>query len=257
MNVLVPDTLPPKGSLITREADGFHSSGRFDRSPASLEANVHRLRRSGLSFGTRTEMRTHAFWDVLHADDGWGVYHPANPIGNDCSIEWDSSVWRLVSKFVLQLTDIQIHTKSGHLQPPCAATCVVLEHRLAGLEVEFEVAHLDLDNTPLRAKANKEECATLRDHWQSSRRKFPRRHIVFQGDINKDQRSAKERYYTWWNLTRGTDLRNLWTKPFPASGTHGKQILDVTLSTLPGKLSLLADDNSSDHRPYRAELRLP
>jgi hypothetical protein len=220
-----------------------HSSGKWDGPDDAFKAEVTRLRKNH-SLVTRTEETK-----PIPEEATWRVWHPE---GADCSIEWDAEVWKVVDLGQLQLTSIRIHTEKGFLKPPCSATLATLEHRESGLRVHWSTAHLDLENTPLRRQAAQQERIGLSNHWSRAMHRMPDIHQVFQGDINLDQRSRADRELTGQLIPHG--MVNLWAGALPAEGgTHGQAVLDVALSTLPGRVQLLADDSSSDHRPFEAD----
>lgn len=247
-----------RGPVVVK---GFHNSGRFDRNQdPAFDANVRRMRAAGRSFGTRTELshpgnRKELTWP----GDGWGLWHPVTDYGPaNCAIEWDHDVWEPIEKTTLPLTDERITTKGGFLLPPSLAVVAVLGHLQTGIELEIVAGHMNLHNTPKRDAAWREEAATLRAHWIRSQRQHPQRRRVGQLDVNRTQRLARNRALVQRTMLHGTGMRNLWVGqlPPPREGTHGRAVLDVTFSDLPGVLSLLRDDASSDHRPYEAELML-
>jgi hypothetical protein len=239
---------------------GFHNSGRFDRSDELLEKNVRRMRTDGRTFGTRTEMSSREFADELHwPKDGWEHFHPRTEFGlANCSLEWSSATWRLLDQDVLPLTDIRITTKGGFLLPPSQAPWVVLEHRRTGLEVELMTGHMNLHNTAKRHAAWLDEADTLRKHWNRSKRRHPDRVRIYQADINRTQRLKSNQLLVQRTMLRGTGMKNMWIGDIPArGGTHGKRaILDAAFADVPGKIYLLGDDASSDHRPFGVEYNL-
>ena len=232
-----------------------HSSGRWDRSPDLLAKNVARMREGGRSIVTRTEMGRPAFSELLDTGDNWRHYHPDTEHGlADCSVEWDGDVWRKVRTFIWELTNIRVFTRRGFQLPPTIAVCVLLEHRETGREVLVVTFHRNLKNTARRRLARASEARSLRAHVIQQQRKHPDRKVLLQFDENSNQRLGWLRGILWASVCRGTNLRNLWKKPLPEKGTHGRSLLDVTLATMRGRSWLLADDGSSDHRPYATEL---
>lgn len=251
-------TLPDRPKQITIK--GFHNSGRFDRSDELLEANVHRMRTGGRTFGTRTEMTNPEFRDELHwPKDGWAHFHPRTEYGlTNCTIEWSTRTWKLIDQDVIDLTDIRITTQGGFLLPPSQAPWVLLEHIRTGVEMELSTAHNNLHNTPKRNAAWMDEAKTIRAHWKRSRRRHPERIRVHQADINRTQRLPKNQALVQRTMLHATDMKNLWIGQIPKTGgTHGKRaILDVPFANRPGRVFLLGDDASSDHRPFGVELDL-
>jgi len=228
-----------------------HSSGKWKLTDShAFDVNVRRMRHHPRTIVTRTEATDPSFSAQLRwPGDGWGQWHPKG-LGDDCSVEWDQAVWHVEDRGVLQLTEIQIHTEKGHLQPPVALTWALLVHRATEIELEVGVAHLDLSNTALRRQANKEECHMLNEHYRESQRVNPRRRHLLQMDGNRDQRQTIWQRYFQAELMLGTSLRTGWHKPLPKQGTHGNRLLDVAIADFPIHSELLPDDPSSDHRPF-------
>lgn len=242
-----------------RKIEIGHSSGKWDRTTTpAFGLSVRTMRKGGRTIVTRTEATAVTFNDKVNIpQDGWKVWHPEEGMGHDCSVEWDQDEWKKIDKGVLQLTDIRIHTKGGVLLQPCALTWTVLENRHSGTEVEVGAAHLDLSNTPLRRKANLEECHTLRTHFSTQRLIHPHREFILDFDGNKDQRMAINRSYFRNQMFAGTSLHSAWHQPFPAMGTHRRALLDLSATSMTGQTRLLPDDSSSDHRPIETDLWLP
>ena len=233
-----------------------HSSGRWDRSPELLARNIRRMREGGRSIVTRTEMGKPGFHDALDQGDSWRAHHPLTDHGlADCSIEWDNDVWTCRRAFTKQLTEIRVFTRLGFQLPPTLAVCALLVHRETGRELLVATFHRNLKNTARRRAARAAEARTLRAFVRTQQKKHPDRAVVLQFDENSNQRLPWLRGILRASVQRGTRLRNLWVGHLPPSGgTHGRSLLDVTLSTLPGRSWLLADDDSSDHRPYATEM---
>jgi hypothetical protein len=206
--------------------------------------------RVGRSIVTRTEATAAAFdHEINWPGDGWGHWHPTN-LGRDCAVEWDHSIWRIQDRGVAPLTAISIYTSKGHEQPPVALTWVLLEHIETGIELEVGAAHLDLDNTTLRRRANMEECHALRTRGRTARERHPERRHLWQLDSNRDQRNPHWVDYLRQNALTGTSLTSGWHDPLPSSGTHGRALLDLAFADFPHSSRLIADDPASDHRPF-------
>jgi hypothetical protein len=247
--------LPRRGA--GPEVELFHASGKWSRTGTpAFHADVLRMRRLATA-GTRTEATAQDFGrEASWPGDGWGLWHPRR-LGRDCAVEWDAEVWRHLDHGVLQLTDIVIHTEGGAAKLPCALTWALLEHRETGVELELGGAHLDLDNTPLRRRANLEECRALRAHYQRSRRRHPQRRHALQFDGNRDQRDHVWVGYFQRNLLAGTGLESGWRTLPAKGGTHGRRaILDLSATDWGGRTELLPDDAASDHRPILTAGRL-
>ena len=239
--------------MIIRTA---HSSGRWDRSPELLARNIARMREGGRTIVTRTEMGRNDFHNLLLTGDSWRAHHPLTDHGRaDCSIEWNTHVWRCERAFTKQLTEIRVFTRLGFQLPPTIAVCALLKHHSTGRELMVATFHRNLKNTARRRAARAAEARTLRAFVRTQQAKHPDRAVVLQFDENSNQRLPWLRGILRATVQQGTRLRNLWVGHLPENGgTHGRSLLDVTLSTLPGRSWLLADDESSDHRPYASEM---
>jgi len=242
---------------MTTLIKSFHHSGRWDRSMPLLAAAVREDRKRGATVGTRTEMTTQRHHDVLTArNDGWEVYHPLTEHGyTNCSIEWDSREWEHLRDGVTPLTDIRIYTRKGYLLPPSVLPHVRLRHRETGRVVDWSSAHMQLANTLDRRAAWREEAATIRARTKRLMNRGIA--VVFQGDVNRNQRLRIYRAKVRVELM-APDTHMLWATKMPnGGGTHGRRsLLDLTVSSMAGWSYLLPDDASSDHRPYGSTMRL-
>lgn len=234
-----------------------HSSGRWDRSAESLAANVKRTRKHG-SIVTRTEVTRNAHHaTIARPDDGWGVYHPRTADGDwtDCLVEWDQRIWEKVEAYLLPLSTIQIRNRNGFALPLSSMPVVVLRHRETHRHAVAGSFHLQLANTARRRAAWREETAAIRRFSANVTREHPGWVQILQGDVNRNQRVPLNRANLRRAAQEGTRLRNLWAAGLPEhGGTHGRSLLDVTLTTMRGRSWLLPDDASSDHRPYASEM---
>lgn len=239
----------------------FHSSGEWNQPAALLEANVRRMRKGGRSFGSRTEVTTASHHDALWQADGWHVYHPRSDFTDgyvDCAVEWDNAVWVKVETRLVTLNPERLHTERGFELPPSTMPLVVLLHRETGRHMALGAFHLALANTERRRAAWRVECASIRRTSADLRVTHPGWEQVFQGDGNRNQRVTALRDAVQARMLRGTRLHSAWVGNLPArGGTHGpRSILDLTVTTMRAKSFLLADDSSSDHRPYQTDLGL-
>jgi hypothetical protein len=240
----------------------FHSSGKWDNDAGLLERNVKRTRSQGRTIGTRTEVTTRSHHAALFApDDGWGVYHPLNPVTGtftDCAVEWRQDTWAKVEQHLYMLNEERLHTARGFLLPPSTMPMVILRHRATGRHVVVGAFHLQLANTERRRQAWRIEAHSIRNISISLRQQHPGWEQVWQGDGNRNQRITALRDAVQVHAMQGTRLRNCWVDHLPArGGTHGpRSLLDLTLSTMRGASYLLPDDASSDHRPFATDLWL-
>lgn len=258
-----PGQTPPQRPEKRRQdvvVHGFHASGRWDRPTEELAKNARRLRADGRTFGTRTEVGSKEHTEALTSvKASWHVHRPDTEFGPaDCAVEWDTTVWEEVRSGYQVATKIRVKTTKGFQLPPTILVYAVLRHIESGVEMLLCTTHRNLKNTPLRLAARASEARGIRKFFRKQIAKRPDRQIVFSYDENANQRIAMFRAALRVAIQRGTGLRNLWVGNLPVhGGTHGRSLLDVCLSTLPGVAFLLPDDDSSDHRPFGVTLTLP
>jgi hypothetical protein len=233
----------------------IHNSGKWDAPLKAFMSNVRRLRKE-TDLITRTEMTTDGKDKALRTEPTeWSVWHPQK---HDCSIEWKRSVWAVEHPGKSRpLSKIRVHTKSGFLRPPCTLEYVVLRNRLSDRVVLFGVTHMDLANTPLRVLSWLQSGRNLNKFVKAIHKEHPKWEVVINMDCNRNQKLAVNRALLRRVIQSGTRLKNLWVGVIPPKGgTHGRSLLDVTLSTLNGESFLIDDDNSSDHRPFKSMMHL-
>lgn len=234
----------------------IHSSGRYDRSPASVARAVRQYAKV-CNLITLTEMQDRERSNALKMD-GWTVTKFYGPGDGDPALVSKDSDWIVIQKWSHQLSKYEQRRGPGGPRPPHSLT-VLLRHRESNKKLLVSVVHL-----PSHVEGNWFDRFYWRvfvwkdchKHWKENMIRLRRSH------------NAKVMMVADWNLNfkrlvfrrlvkrLHPDLTLTWRKPFPRGGTHKRRIIDATLTNLRvlHKARLIEDDASSDHRPYREVL---
>lgn len=229
-----------------------HSSGRQDRSPESLARVVRGYTGPDDDWNvlTFTEVGKPKRAAALKAP-GWDAYTP--DAQTDTAVMWDASVFKKVHTEVHTLTP-KTFTDVSKIERHFRACCVVLDvgssrfvqvvtHTPSGVQAgnKFGNEHPD------KVRVWKAALEGLSDYARQCRKRFEPDLLAVTADWNVDFHREYWRRYVG-NQMDG--LRLTWTGDMPKGGTHGKRLIDGTWATRDGRARLLADDASSDHRPY-------
>lgn len=265
-----------------RRALGIHSSGRFDRTDASLARSVRRLRkvtrgralaRRRVSYVTGTEASGRGWKDmkdILGTDQAWDYAWIKGRGAGECWATWRTSHLELAgTPYTRKLTTMTWRRSAaygGGEAPPVEALVVPLKvvGRANRRHLYVVVLHAPLDNTDLRAEIWRDVARGLRVLAADIRASDPHAELVFEADWNKNHRIPSERGAIAKYVARPLRLVQGWDGSSPErGGTHGRQLIDgvVTSRRVLGWSTpwcwLVADDDSSDHRPYVHTLRWP
>lgn len=269
--------------VAPRRAIAAFSAGRFDRSVASLERSVRRIRstprgrgplrrRVALIAGTEASRRTQDEMGQVLGAPGWAYAHVRGRGDGECWATWDTDVLELTRKpYARQITD-QTWTWSPAFAGGADAAYVhalVVPLRVVGRPnrraVTLIVVHMPLDNTSQRA-ATWVDCARgLRQLVAELRADDPHAQVLIEADWNKNHRQRNERQMVERYVAEPLGLVQAWDGSAPArGGTHGARALIDGAVASRGLLGattpwcwLLPDDASSDHRPLGHALRWP
>ena len=238
----------------------LHSSSRYDRSAASLQAAATRYNRVA-DLVTYTEVEFEAREKAVRRANGTKFSLITGDISNanDSGISYRRDRFSEVYSEMFKATSRVYKNKGGRTRDVLYATIAVLEDELTGNRLVVAVVHTASDVT---GDLNKKNRTPRTLHWFSTIRNVERRinqlarahkadARLFVADFNIDFKQAWARSliksvaptfsHTWKNLNF-------------KGGTHGNRVIDATL--LRGKLKvkgsakLFSDDVSSDHRPY-------
>lgn len=270
------------GGKAPRRALGIHSSGRFDRSDASLAQSVKRLRkvtrgrlpfRRRVAYITGTEASGRGWKTMKHilgSDSRWDFAWISGRGAGECWATWSTGHLELAGvPFTRKLTSMtwrRSQEYGGKEAPPVEALVVPLQPagRPGRRTLYLAIVHMPLDNTELRAAIWRDVCRGLRILATDIRAEDPYAEVVFEADWNKDHRNAIERAAIQQHIARPLRLVQGWDGSRPGrGGTHGRRLIDGVVASrrVLGFSTpwcwLTADDSSSDHRPYVHTLRWP
>ena len=234
-----------------------HSSGRYDKSPESLERALRRYARSA-DVITLTEVSAEKRAQAMKAIPGWGhVRGTGGPAADESGIMWRDATWKLVAKYAHLLA-----RDSGGVRLAVWSTTAVLIHRTTGQLLLISVAHLPAGvegdyHGKMTPKVAAHTLATAR--WRQAINAVADEHhvdgILAAADFNLDY------HQTWvreWADRKFGRLKPAWADRLPDGGSHGRRLIDWALTDLRVTSAKLArDDASSDHRPIRTVARLP
>lgn len=248
----------------------YEHSGRWDRDLALVAKSADRIQRTRIgpprrrvpvSVGMHTEMdRDQLEAAFRHQPDNWSharldATDAAQMIGT-----FDRDVWQRRTARAIVLSDLVLYTAKDFQLPQPTMLEVVLEHNETGVLLYLEGLHWPLQNTANRRRACRDVEDNLQSHWHSIVNHDPDAAILHLADTNRDIRTSERNHLV--RVAAGVpgfhqswDLRHL-----PDDGTHDHALIDNGLTNLPlmfGGAQLLADDPSSDHRPWACGYRLP
>lgn len=236
----------------------IHSSGRFDRTPASLKKAMDRYV-ADANLITLTEIHKDARREALERE-GWTVVNFEGRGDSDPAVVVKDSDFEVVKAWIKQTTKHEQRRGPGGPRPPHALTVLL---KVRGKKKKFLVSVIHL---PSHVEGNWFRKFYWRVFvWNSAhkgwsrflmgkRRRFTHR-VMMVADWNLN---FKRRVFRRLMKRLHPNLQLTWRKPFGKGGTHHKRIIDGTLTNLniKQKARLYKDDDSSDHRPYREVLSI-
>jgi hypothetical protein len=231
----------PVAPVLARPAPivHVHSSSRYDRTAESLARAAHGYAKTRASLITWTEVSADHRARVLHKLDGW---HSYTPRGTDIGLSWRRETWKLRHRYAPALSPFHYTTDNGYPSPTQHAAVAALDRRSDGLRVLVLVAHLP-------------SAVQWGDGWRAT----PQRGKVWRSSV-ADWNVDLRRHAWRMRLHRAfPDLAPTWRRDkLPRGGTHaGGRLIDATLTNGRGAAHLMADDASSDHRPYGERVYTP
>lgn len=240
-----------------------HSSGRFDRSVAVWRASLSRLRKLGsVVTGTEAAGRSRSVFASALGRVGWDYAHLSGAAVGECYASWDGTVLEPAAHpFARKLTDMtwtRAPEFGGAKAAKVHALVVPLRTRTRGGRMYvLVVVHWPLDNTEQRAAVWRDVCEGIRDLQRDLEARWPDADVVVVGDVNKNLRQHNEAAQVRQRLEWAMHTVVSWRPPFPSAGTHGSQLIDMAFARagVIRACELVADDASSDHRPFRYRLR--
>lgn len=235
----------------------IHSSSRYDRSAESLRKAFSEYVKSA-ALVTFTEVEFEPRERALHAPY-WKKVTGDESNRNDSAICWDTRRLELVHDEQFPIKGSVFARAGGKKVDQLYATIAVLEDGL-GASFVVSVVHLpssvegDLAHGRKTGRTSAWYSAVrqVRKRTKTLKRKFKADACMIVADWNIDfkkpwARAVIKAAFPSWKLT--------WRQVEVRGGTHGKRIIDGTVikgnySIIKGAY-LIADDDSSDHRPYR------
>lgn len=244
-----------------------HSSSRFDRSPRSLKGAARRYaKRADLI--TYTEVEAQPREDSLASLSvlGFGTITGDKSYANDCAIQFRIHRFQLVAHGNTSTEAERYANVKGLLRDPAYVTWAVLKDLITGDVLVVAVVHLasSIEGDLAVKRVTKRTMAFLTGFRGTLRianglaKKHNADGVMIVADFNLNFKLAWVRALI---KTLAPSYRVTWKAlaylPEKA-GTHGGRVIDATL--MKGRLgthdgaSLMRDDPSSDHRPYRERL---
>lgn len=229
------------------------SPGRYDRPLAKLAASVERLQDlAGVIVHTEQGGKLQPR-EALFRSAGWPFYHPAGAGPGETLCQWDPNHRLAGEPLARRLSPLWYFRVGGARTPPFYATVTPLQPP-RGRVVVVIAAHLPTRNTARRRTVWASCMAGLARLVGDVRARYPGCRVMVAADFNVDHRTDRAlvgRYLT------PLQLADAWRGREPAiAGTHGRRLIDAVWTDLPVvSCKLVADDDSSDHRPHRVQVR--
>ena len=242
----------------------IHSSSLYERSAASLKAAATEYN-SVADLVTYTETQAEYRESAIRAANGkeFGFVSGDITYSNDCSIAFRKSKFKLIYKENYKSTNLAYINKRGRKRDPQYATTAVLEDVSNNKRIVVTVIHLAagvesdlwLKRTTARTRSWYSAFRGAKARANTLKKKFNASAVLFIADFNLD---FKKRWARALVKSLAPLYTLTWTKTNVTGGTHGRHLIDATLIRgslkVKGSAVLFADDNSSDHRPYKEVL---
>lgn len=245
-----------------------HTSGRYDRSKASLKALVEKLitrhKRNVISLTeVSREGREEALRELCR-EYGWGVVTGDKGGMDDCAIMWDEEDFTHIASGTHVLSGYTYDAKGGGVV--YAAWAVIQDaSRQRLLEIAAHMASgVDrkggLNGAVQRVRKWRKDSRALKALWNELADKYDVDAIDVTCDWNVNIRMIFYRLL-FKRKYPGMTLALPPRKNLPEVGTLGNRIIDFsfirgTIRRVPGTYHILARDDASDHRPFIQEYEL-
>ena len=256
----------------------IHCSSRFDRSAASLEADLDNWMENS-SIVTLTEISNDKRAQKMQ-EKGWAYYNAKKSDGQDeCGIAWRLDRWKRISGVTMKLNNAVYYRLDGRNADPVVSASVVLRHRDTGHRLLVSVTHMPAhvegaggwrtteNKWQARKNAYTSSMTNLAAHIQDLWNKKKPDAVMVVADWNLNLKETWVRNYM--RSAWGTNLKQAWLR-FPTAGGSmsggvpaplgapgagtGDRIIDGTLYRglkVDIEPNLMARVASSDHRPYK------
>lgn len=231
----------------------IHSSGRYDRPLDVLDAALESYAAQA-SVITLTEQdgRDQARERVY---DGTGLswVRFARRGAGECAVLWNGRHLLNGSPVAHRLTSRTYWRVTGKRAAPFYSVTVPLRDTVTDVLRLYSVAHLPTRSTALR-RAVWDAALTgwVRHVHDLAAGRYAGAEVLMRADWNKDLRDVATRVALDRRLERVAHGGRLVVPT--GGGTHGRRVIDADWSTTPATSHVIADDASSDHRPYLTTL---
>lgn len=233
-----------------------HSSGRFDRPLVELGRALDAYAGAGYlaDVVTLTEQDgADRQRESLYTAHGWAWFRALRRGAGECAVLWSHERLYVTGEpRAVELTSRTYWRKGGAKAAPPHAAIVPLRPKGAGRVLIVSVAHLPVRNTALRRLVWRYAVRGWVRHLRAELDRYPYARLLVRADWNVDLRTDAGRKLVTDALA-GLPGRLVVPEAAagPAGGTHGRRIIDADWTDLPAARSrVIADDASSDHRPY-------
>lgn len=240
----------------------LHSSGRFDRSIASVQGDLAVWEGDGkVTLETFTEFSSNPRRRAL-IDEGWALFNGKElPGADDCVIRWRTDTWKLLKTDTAVVSTVKTWRTNGKPIPPQYVTTILLEHLPTGETVLVSISHLPSHVEVAGGLRDSHRSVKWRDsirgwkqHLRRLRRTWKPSARIVVSDWNVSYRS---RWFRRFLRRTFPKMTSTWRDPLPMRGTHGRRIIDIAL--ISGRLRLVRGPvmlrhRSSDHTAFRMVL---
>lgn len=219
-----------------------HSSSRWDRPASSLHRQAVRFRHREVVTWTEVGARRRAL--KVPGVRSWA------PRPTDLAVSWRGA--RLVDRGVFRPTR-RVYVSHGRTWRLYVAWVMLAGVSRTLVMVAHMPSHVEFGSRWRRGVPDRVA------QWRAGVRGWAHRYrhlvarfdpevSVLAADWNVDLRRRVWRHRVADPFPARLDVT--WRRPLPQAGTHGRRLIDGSLSDGRGRARLLRDDVSSDHRPY-------
>jgi hypothetical protein len=255
----------------------IHCSSRFDRSPASLEADLDDWMGQS-SLITLTEISNDQRAGRMR-EKGWAYFNAKKSDGQDeCGIAWRADTWTRGAAGTCKLNNAKYYRLDGRVADPVVTAMVVLKRVQTGHRVLVTVTHMPAHvegfggwrTTEYKWQARKNAYLSSLQNWsvyiaaQTTKHKPDMVLTIADWNLNLKQDWVRDllknnfpQFKQAWKRfpTTGGSLSGGPVAPLGAPGVdYADRIIDGTLrrgAKIWIEPNLMAAVRSSDHRPYK------
>lgn len=239
----------------------IHSSSRYDRSLASLEASAARYN-SDAELVTYTEVEFERRERALRRANGkaFGLVSGDESNANDCAIAYSKERFELLYEEQFQNATQVIYRTDGHQRDLPYSTIGIFKDKKNGKVFVVGVAHYasGVEGELYRNDQTYRRAIQWRQSTKNTKKRVNRLAKKYNADARMVVADWNVNFKKAWVRAMvkliAPSYTNAWTNVNVSGGTHGNRIIDATILRgalkVKGSAKLYADDASSDHRPY-------